>query len=298
MKKYISIFLVIVMVFALVACSQGASKPSPSASPSGSSSPSPSQSPDATSEPTESKPPQGEDDLAYILGKGKLVIGYTDYAPMNYFDDNGELVGFDTEYAIALCEKLGVEPEFVLINWDTKEYELAAKTIDCIWNGLTVTEERRQNMAFTKSYIVNEQVAVIRAEDAAKYTTLESLKSAKIVAETGSAGESAVEADLAGANFTAVASQSSALLEVKARTADVAIIDSTMAHTMTGPGTDYADLKVIENLNLTSEEYAIGLRVGSTAVDKFNEITAQLIADGTLQAIAEKYGLAERLITK
>jgi len=292
MKKYISLLLAIVFIFALAACNKSPSTPTNTASPS----PSASQSPDASSAPTESETPQGEDDLAYILGKGELVIGYTEYAPMNYYDEDGELVGFDTEYAVALCEKLGVKPKFVLINWDTKEYELASKTIDCIWNGLTVTEERRENMAFTKSYIVNEQVAVIRAEDKDKYTTLESLKSAKIVAETGSAGEMAVEADLAGANFTAVASQSSALLEVKARTADVAIIDSTMAHSMTGPGTDYADLMVIENLHLTSEEYAIGLRLGSTAVDKFNEITNALLADGTLQAIAEKYGLADRLI--
>ncbi|HHT16549.1 MAG TPA: transporter substrate-binding domain-containing protein [Papillibacter sp.] len=290
MKKYISLLLVLMMVFTVAAC--GNSKPQPSSSPS----PSPSQSPDATSSPTEGESPKGDDDLAYILDKGELVIGYTDYAPMNYYNEDGELVGFDTEYAIALCDKLGVTPKFVLINWDTKEYELAAKTIDVIWNGLTVTEERRENMAFTNSYIINEQVAVIRAADAEKYTTLESLKSANLVAETGSAGESAANTDLAGASYTAVATQANALLEVKAMTADVAIIDSTMAHTMTGAGTDYADLIVIENLHLTSEEYAIGLRLGSTAVDKFNEITAELIADGTLPAIAEKYGLADRLI--
>lgn len=294
MKKLISLILALTLVCALFACSKSETKPSPSPS-----SHSPSESPVAASSPTESESPApADDDLAYILSKGELVIGYTEYAPMNYTDEDGNLVGFDTEYAESLCERLGVKPKFVLINWDTKEYELASKNIDCIWNGLTVTQERRQNMAFTNSYIVNEQVAVIRAEDAEKYKDLESLKSAKIVAETGSAGEMAVSTDLPGADFTPVASQANALLEVKARTADVAIIDSTMAHTMTGPGTDYADLMVVEGLELTSEEYAIGLRLGSTAVEKFNEITAQLLADGTLQAIAEKYGLSERLITK
>lgn len=294
MKKLICLIMALTMIFALFACAKSETKPSPSPS-----SPSPSGSPDATTSPTVTESPSApaDDDLSYILNKGELVIGYTDYAPMNYFDENGTLVGFDTEYAEALCERLGVKAKFVLINWDTKEYELASKNIDCIWNGLTVTEERREHMAFTKSYIVNEQVAVIRAEDAEKYRDLESLKAGKIVAETGSAGEMAVEADLSGAAYTPVASQANALLEVKARTADVAVIDSTMAHSMTGPGTDYADLMIVEGLHLTSEEYAIGLRLGSTAVEKFNEITASLIADGTLQAIAEKYGLADRLIT-
>ena len=87
-----------------------------------------------------------DSDLSYIKNKGAIKIGITIYAPMNYYDDSGNLIGFDTEFANALCGNLGVTPEFIEINWDTKEAELAAKNIDCIWNGLTVTEERRANM--------------------------------------------------------------------------------------------------------------------------------------------------------
>ena len=101
-----------------------------------------------------------ESDLEYVKGKGKMTIGYTVYAPMNYTNDAGEFVGFDTEFAKAVCEKLGIEPEFVEINWDTKEVELNAKNIDCIWNGMTITEERLENMSITVPYMKNKQVMV------------------------------------------------------------------------------------------------------------------------------------------
>jgi polar amino acid transport system substrate-binding protein len=292
MKKIISILLIMVLALSLFACGtktdEGAA--SPSASPSEEASASPSETPASES-------PEAEDDLAYIIEKGKLVIGITPYEPMNYKDENGKLTGFDTEFAEAVCAKLGVTPEFVFINWDTKEIELASKKIDCIWNGLTVTEERKANMDFSKSYIINAQVVVIRAEDAEKYTDLASLAGAAIDAEGGSAGEAAIQKDLATATYTAVAKQADALLEVKSGIADAAVIDATMADSMTGEGSDYSDLMVVSTIDLMDEEYAIGFRVGSTATDKVNEIMDALLKDGTLMNIAAKYeGLSERLI--
>ena len=178
----------------------------------------------------------GESDLDYIKGKGKMTIGYTVYAPMNYTDDAGEFVGFDTEFAKAVCEKLGVEPEFVEINWDTKEIELNAKKIDCIWNGFTMTEEREENLDFSVPYILNKQVVVIRKADADKYKDTASLKDAKLVAEVASAGETAIADDenLSKANYTAVTKQTDALLEVKSNTADAAVLDYTLANAMVG----------------------------------------------------------------
>jgi len=175
-------------------------------------------------------------DLAYIMDKGSIKIGITIYEPMNFFDASGELTGFDTEFAIALCDKLGVTPDFVEINWDTKEVELAAKNIDCIWNGLTVTEERRQNIEFTDSYIKNKQVIVIRKADASKFTTIESLAEARLTAEIASAGEDAIKDDpiLAGAEYTAMAKQTDTLMEVKAGTADAAVLDFTAAQALVG----------------------------------------------------------------
>lgn len=178
----------------------------------------------------------GDSDLDYIKKNGKMIIGYTVYDPMNYTDDNGEFVGFDTEFAKAVCEKLGVTPEFVEINWDTKEIELNAKSIDCIWNGFTINEEREENLDFSIPYILNKQVVVIRKADKDKYTDTASLASAKLAAETSSAGESAIKDDenLSKASYTAVPKQTDALLEVKASTVDAAVLDYTLANSMVG----------------------------------------------------------------
>ncbi len=178
----------------------------------------------------------GDSDLDYIKKNGKMIIGYTVYDPMNYTDDNGEFVGFDTEFAKAVCEKLGVTPEFVEINWDTKEIELNAKSIDCIWNGFTINEEREENLDFSIPYILNKQVVVIRKADKDKYTDTASLASAKLAAETASAGEDAIKDDenLSKASYTAVPKQTDALLEVKASTVDAAVLDYTLANSMVG----------------------------------------------------------------
>lgn len=237
-------------------------------------------------------------DLEYIKNNGKMVIGYTVYEPMNYTNESGEFVGFDTDFAKAVCEKLGVEPEFVEINWDTKETELSAKSIDCIWNGFTITDERKENLAFTDPYIKNKQVVVIRAKDADKYTSTESLKAANLVAEIESAGEDTIKNDenLKNANYVAVNKQTDGLLEVKSGTADAVVLDYTLASAMVGEGTSYSDLKIIDNLDLNVEEYGIGFRKGSDAAAEVNKIRKELVADGTMEKIAEKYDLQAILI--
>ena len=231
------------------------------------------------------------------MDKGTLVIGITAYAPMNYYDENGKLIGFDTEFAEALCAELGLTPEFIIIDWDSKELELKSKKIDCIWNGLTIKEDRRENMDFTTAYLMNEQVVVIRAEDAALYTDLSSFSGVSVVAEVGSAGEDTVYTDMPDAVFTGVTAQSDALLEVKAGTADAAVIDYTMATAMTGEGTDYSELMIVEGIDLMDEEYAIGFRLGSDMTAKANEIIEKFLADGTLSELAEKYEMSDLLIT-
>lgn len=241
-------------------------------------------------------PADTDSDLAYIMDKGTLVIGITAYAPMNYYDENGKLIGFDTEFAEALCAELGLTPEFIIIDWDSKELELKSKKIDCIWNGLTIKEDRRENMDFTTAYLMNEQVVVIRAEDAALYTDLSSFSGVSVVAEVGSAGEDTVYTDMPDAVFTGVTAQSDALLEVKAGTADAAVIDYTMATAMTGEGTDYSELMIVEGIDLMDEEYAIGFRLGSDMTAKANEIIEKFLADGTLSELAEKYEMSDLLI--
>lgn len=269
MKKIIAVLLVVFMLAAFAACS---SAPADAAS---------------------------DGDWDYIAKKGELIIGITYYQPMNYLDENNELTGFETEFAEAVCEKLGVKPVFQVIDWDLKETELSAKNIDVIWNGMTIDEDRKKNMDASVSYMANAQVCVIKTENADKYTDAASMAGATMCAEKGSAGEDAIAADenLSKAKYTAMPVQADVLLEVKSGTTEIGVLDKVMAGASIGEGTDYADLMVVPNLELTEEEfYAIGIRKGATStVNKLNEAINALASDGTLKKIAEKYGLEDAL---
>jgi len=229
MKRLVCAFLAGAMALSLAACGGAASTSTAASSAAASASAAPASSAVADS------------DLAYIQSNGKMVVGYTVYEPMNYTDADGSFTGFDTELATAVCEKLGVEPEFVEINWDTKETELAAKSIDCIWNGLTLTDDREENMACTKPYVKNAQVVVVK--EGTDYTSTADLIGKTVVAEAGSAGETTIteNADLSQADYIAKSVQTDCLMEVAAGTADAAILDLTLASAMIGEGTDYAE---------------------------------------------------------
>ena len=238
-------------------------------------------------------------DWAYIEEKGTLKVGITIWKPMNYTDEDGNWTGFETEFAQEVAKKLGVKVEFVLIDWTKKTFELKSKTIDCVWNGMTVTDELLAEIDVSQSYIKNWQVLVIQKENADKYTTLESMKDAKVVAEAGSAGQKAAEADEnLKNNFTSVADQKTALMEVQSGTADIAIIDYVMTLSTIGPGTDYENLMLVSGIELSAEEYAIGFRKNSPeTVKKVNEAMNELISSGKLNELAEKYGIADQLIS-
>ena len=228
-------------------------------------------------------------DLDYIKEKGKMVIGYTVYEPMNYTDADGNFTGFDTELATAVCEKLGVEPDFVEINWDTKIVELDAKSIDCIWNGMTLTDEIQANAACTKAYAKNAQVVVMKTD--ADYSSTADLVGKTVVAEAGSAGESAIQDDesLSQADYVSKSVQTDCLMEVAAGTADAAVLDLTLATAMIGDGTDYANLAIKDELN--AEEYGVAFRKGSDVAEAVDAAFDELKADGTMQKLADKYSL-------
>lgn len=235
-------------------------------------------------------------DWQYIADKGTFVAGITLFEPMNYYDENGELTGFETEFTKAVCEKLGVEAKFQEIEWDKKEIELNAKTIDAIWNGLTVTEERKENMAFSESYVRNKQVVIIKKSNSDKYTDEASMAGASCAAESGSAGQTAIESSsvLSQNEFVGSSAQKDVLLEVKSGTVELGILDYVMAKASIGDGTDYDDLMIVEGVELQPEEYAIGMRKGDTeTVAKVNAAIDELVADGTLKQLAEKYDLAD-----
>ncbi len=233
-----------------------------------------------------------ESDLAYVEDKGELIIGMTLFAPMNYYEGE-EFVGFETEFAKAVSEKLGLKANFIEIDWNTKEIELAAKSIDCIWNGMTITPERAEAMSISTPYMANKQVVVAKAENAEAYATAEGIEGKVVVAEAESAGEGVAQEDefFAGASYTAVDSQAKALMEVSSGTADICVVDYVASIGMIGEGTDYENLVVVETKDFAPEQYGIAFRKGSDLTAKVNEVIAELAEDGTLETIAKKYKL-------
>ena len=233
-----------------------------------------------------------ETDKAYVVNKGKLVVGITDFAPMDYRDDNGEWIGFDADVARAFATELGVDIEFVEIDWDNKILELDGKAVDCIWNGMTLTEPVLAAMECSVPYMNNAQVVVVPADKADAYQTVESLAELGFAAEAGSAGE-AVLTELA-LNVTPVTAQADALMEVAASTSDAAVIDALMAAAMIGEGTSYANLTYTIGLN--SEEYGVGFRKGSDLAAELNAFLLKAYEDGSLLKIAETYDVQVALI--
>lgn len=284
-KKLGALLLALTLILSLAACggSSGGSTDTPDSSDSD------------TSGESGSGQEADSSDLAYIQANGKMVIGYTVYAPMNYTDDDGNFTGFDTELAQAVCERLGVEPEFQEIVWETKEVELAGMSIDCIWNGMTLDAQKEANMNCTVPYVKNAQVVVIKT--GTEYTDTSSLIGKTVAAEVGSAGEAQIiggedvepDANLAQADYVGKSVQTDCLMEVKAGTADAAVLDMTLANAMTGEGTDYEDLEIVDELAV--ENYGVAFRKGSDIRDAVNDIFAEMAADGSLQALADKYGL-------
>ena len=277
MKRLVCAFLAGAMALSLAACGGSASTSTAASSAAASASAAPASSAVADS------------DLAYLQSNGKMVVGYTVYEPMNYTDADGNFTGFDTELATAVCEKLGVEPDFVEINWDTKIVELDAKSIDCIWNGMTLTDEIQANAACTKAYAKNAQVVVMKSD--ADYSSTADLVGKTVVAEAGSAGESAIQDDesLSQADYVSKSVQTDCLMEVAAGTADAAVLDLTLATAMIGEGTDYANLAIKDELN--AEEYGVAFRKGSDVAEAVNAAFDELKADGTMQKLADKYSL-------
>jgi polar amino acid transport system substrate-binding protein len=233
-----------------------------------------------------------DSDLAYVQDKGTLVVGITEFEPMDYQDASGNWIGFDADMASAFAESLGVKAEFQIIDWDNKTFELEGKTIDVVWNGMTLTDEVTSAMACSNPYFNNAQVVIVPADKADQYQTVDSVKDLAFAVEAGSAGKDEVEK--LGASYTEVGDQATALLEVSSGTADAAVIDYLMAAAMVGAGTSYADLTYTVELN--SEEYGVGFRKGSDLADALNDFFVSSYADGTMQQIADTYNIGDKLI--
>ena len=238
---------------------------------------------------------KGESDVEYVKKNGKLVVGITDFAPMDYKEDGSdEWVGFDADMAKLFAQDLGVDVEFIEINWDNKAMELETKAIDVVWNGMTLTEEVKSLMGTSEPYCNNGQVVVLKADKAADYQSVESLKDLSFAVENGSAG--AEQLDALELEYTALQTQANALMEVASGASDACVIDLLMAGAMIGEGTSYPELTYTVQLN--SEEYGVGFRKDSDLVDAFNSFWKKAYDAGTVMEVATTYGVQESIIEK
>ena len=284
MKKLLALLLAAMMVLSLAAC--GGDKPEDAEQ-------------DAQTDAPADAGDAAESDLSYVQDKGTLVVGITYFEPMDYkAEGSDEWIGFDADTAKAFAESLGVEAEFVEITWDYKVEELKSRNIDCVWNGMTLTDEVTAAMATAVPYCTNYQVLVYDSAKAADFEGLTSLEGLNVAVESGSAGEAAATA--LGATTVPVQSQANTLMEVASGTSDAAVIDVLMAAAMTGEGTSYDTLSYSLNLNeaqgLESEQYGVGFRQGSDLVDAFNTFWAEAVASGAALETATTYGLQDAVI--
>lgn len=290
MKKVLSFAMALAMCLSLAACGgnnkqnqTNQSNPGSAGQPTGS---------DASS----SQPAGGDSDLEYVKNKGTLVIGMTDFAPMDYkAEGSDEWIGFDADMAVAFAESLGVKAEFLeLADWDAKSMELDTKAIDVVWNGMTITDDVKALMSVSEPYCLNGQVVVVNKDVADQYQTVESLSTLNFAVENGSAG--AEQLDALNISYTAMQNQAAALMEVASGASDAAVIDLLMAGAMIGEGTSYPDLTYTVQLN--DEEYGVGFRKGSDLAEAFNTWWKEAYSAGTVMEVAETYGVQESIIEK
>ena len=275
-KRFVSAALAAVMALSMTACGSSNSAAETTA---------------ADTEAAESQAEETTAEEAKTTDGGTLIVGFDqDFPPMGFVGDNGEYTGFDLDLAKEVASRLGLEYKAQPIAWDSKDMELESGNIDCIWNGMTLTEDIMANTATTKAYAKNAQVVVVKEGTA--YTSTADLAGKTVVAEAGSAGEAAIQGDenLAKADYVSKSVQTDCLMEVAAGTADAAVLDLTLANAMIGEGTDYASLAIVDELN--AEEYGVAFRKGSDAAAAVDTAFDELKADGTMQALAEKYELA------
>ena len=269
MKKFLALLLALSMVFCFAACGGN-------------------DAPETTTNP---------DDNAQATKT--VVVGYTIYEPMNYLDENGKLVGYDTELAEAVFANLGYKVIFQEIEWSSKYTDLNSGTIDCVWNGFTANTAdddgvlRSDKVDFSYNYMENRQVVVVKADSG--IATAADLNGKFGVAESGSAGE-AYAKEFEGTSFKGFIKQTECLTEIKAGTADFAVVDAQLAKSYVGKG-DYADLVIVEELSSDVEYYTIGFKKGSPLTAEVNAQLEALAANGTIATLAEKYGVANTAIT-
>lgn len=234
---------------------------------------------------------QGQSDLEYVQSKGTLVVGITDYAPMDYRDGE-DWTGFDADLAEAFAESLGVTAEFVEIDWDNKTELLEKGSIDCIWNGLTMTEELQQTISCSEPYLSNAQVVVLRSSEVEQYNTVEACQHLLFAVEAGSTGESLMKEKKY--RYTAYPTQMEALQSVRDKKVDAVVIDIVMAAYYTDAGQEFENLEF--RISLNDEKFCVGFRKDSDLTGIVNGFLKDAYEDGTISSLAEYYGIGNAVL--
>jgi len=227
-------------------------------------------------------------------GDNTLTCGVTIFEKMNEKDENGNWTGFETEFAQEVGKLIGMDVEFQEIDWGQKYDELNSGAIDCIWNGFTANSEdkgtkRSELVDFSYGYMLNQQCIVVKKDAVANYKTAADLKGKKACVESGSAGASYAESVTDKDKVFSTTAQINTFTEVKAGAVDFAVVDILLAKNICGNG-DYADLAIVEAIELEHEIYAVGFKKGSELTAKVNEAIKTLEANGKLMELAKKYG--------
>lgn len=233
----------------------------------------------------------GQSDLEYIQSKETLIVGVTDFAPMDY-RSRESWTGFDADLAKAFAESIGVALELREINWDKKTELLEKGSIDCIWNGMTMSEELKESISCSEPYLSNAQVVVLRSSEKEQYSTIEACQHMLFAVEAGSMGEALLERRKY--RYSVCPTQMDALKAVQAKRADAAVIDLIMAAYYTGEGQAFKGLKI--DIYLNDETICVGLRKDSDLTEKVNEFLRNAYEDGTINALAERYGIENAVL--
>lgn len=232
-------------------------------------------------------PVEGDLSLKTIEDNGKMIVGFTEYPPMG-FKENGEITGFDIDIAKEVAERLGVEAEFVYIDWDAKVLELNGKNIDMIWNGLTITADREKEILFSKPYFDNR--IVIISLNGSGIDQIADLSEMKVGVELQSSGQAAVEGNDVFASIDELVKYTTiteAILDLKAGGIDAIVADEIFARYAVSKE---ADQYQVASEVFNSENYGIGFRLEDVALrDKVDAIIDEMAADGTAAEISMKW---------
>lgn len=233
----------------------------------------------------------GQSDSEYVKSKGTLVVGITDFAPMDY-RDREDWMGFDADLAEKFADSIGVSVKFVEIDWNKKTELLEKGNIDCIWNGMTITEELQQTISCSMPYLSNAQVVVLRSRDMKQYSTREECQHLLFAVEAGSTGEALLKE--MRYRYKTYSTQHDALQSVKEKKADAAVIDIIMAAYNMGDGQTFDDLGF--HITLNDEKICIGFRKDSDLTEQVNDFIHTAYEDGTIQSLAEQYEIEDALL--